>query len=326
MRKRPAIWRRTGPTSRDRRLVRTALGRRRHPFPGTPLDGRKSTDAAAERPVGADTGRAAACQGTLVFGGFLPVSEISDGSSGWPAFVALGDLDGDRKPDLVTANLDKGKVGVLLGKGDGTFANATSFATGSPPVNDMTGYAGPFSVALGDVNGDGKLDIVTANAYPGTVSVLLGKGDGTFADYVDYGCGKSPYRVVLGDVNRDGKPDIVTANNRSDTVSVLLGKGDGTLDARPGFQLGHQARLAALGDFNNDGRLDVMTSSAPLTSGDDGLASLLLGKGDGTFTTSFDYPFDVHFMAPSDVNADGRLDLVGVLDSGTLDLLLGACR
>ena len=97
--------------------------------------------------------------------------------------------------------------------------------------------ASPFSVAMGDLNGDGRPDLVTANRNSNTVSVLLGNGDGTFGAKLDYGTGVQPASVAIGDVNGDRKPDLVTANGVSNTVSVLLGHGDGTFGVRAGQTL-----------------------------------------------------------------------------------------
>src|SRR5207249_1675711 len=116
-----------------------------------------------------------------------------------PAFVALGDVNGDGKLDLVTANFQSNNVTVLLGNGSGTFT-----AAGGSPV--AVGLA-PYTVAVGDVNGDGKLDLVTANEGSNTVTVLLGNGDGTFtvAAGSPVAVGSFPYSVTVGDVNGDGK-------------------------------------------------------------------------------------------------------------------------
>ena len=111
-------------------------------------------------------------------------------------------------------------MSVLLGNGDGTFQAAVSFATGSVPT----------SVALGDVNGDGRPDLAVANALNDTVSVLLGNGDGTFRAAVSFATGSSPQSVALGDVNRDGRPDLAVANGGGGDVSVLLNRGDGDDD------------------------------------------------------------------------------------------------
>ncbi|MCW8141814.1 MAG: VCBS repeat-containing protein, partial [Planctomycetota bacterium] len=104
-------------------------------------------------------------------------------------------------------------VAVLLGNGDGTFAAATAFAAGSSPS----------SVAIGDLNGDGRPDLAVANLNS-NVSVLLGHGDGTFAAATTFAVGATPQSVAIGDLNGDGKPDLAVANQNSNNVSVLLGR------------------------------------------------------------------------------------------------------
>jgi len=109
-------------------------------------------------------------------------------------------------------------VSVLLGNGDGSFGANTEFGTG---------YA-PLSVAIGDLNGGGKLDLVVANSGDNTVSVLLGNGDGTFEAHADFGTGRLPSSVVIGGLNGDAKPDLVIANYGSNSVSALVNIGGGT--------------------------------------------------------------------------------------------------
>src|SRR6267142_561561 len=140
-----------------------------------------------------------------------------------PASVAIGDLNGDGKADLAVGNLtlgdpSVGTVTIMLGNGDGTFQPNSYPATGN----------GNRSVAIGDLNGDGKPDIVTANWLDGTTSVLLNNGSGSFQQKVDYNTGAGPYSVAVGDVSGDGTPDIVTANQGGGSLSVLLGNGNGT--------------------------------------------------------------------------------------------------
>jgi hypothetical protein len=133
----------------------------------------------------------------------------------------VGDINGDGNPDLAVANRGSndvpGSVSVLLGNGDGTFQAPLNLAVDS----------GPNSVAVGDFNGDGKLDLATANSgsYPdfvGTVSVLLGNGDGAFQAARTFGVGAGPYSVAVGDFNGDGRPDLATASTYDKNVSVLI--------------------------------------------------------------------------------------------------------
>jgi hypothetical protein len=151
-------------------------------------------------------------------------------SGGSCSSIAVADVNGDGHLDLVVAYWNEGSVGVLLGKGDGTF---------QPVVKYNSGGTGAPSVAVADVNGDGKPDIVVLNAWnqEGTVGVLLGNGDGTFQPPVTYDTGQYsiPQSVAVGDLNGDGHPDIVVANfGHSDCdcndgrLGVLWGNGDGT--------------------------------------------------------------------------------------------------
>ncbi len=138
---------------------------------------------------------------------------------------------------------------------------------------------GPSSVAVVDVNGDGRLDLVTANTDSNDVSVLLGAGDGTFQAQQRFAVGTYPNSVAVGDVNGDGRLDVVTANRDSADVSVLLGNGEGAFQAQQRFVVGPQWPLSvAVADVNGDGRLDVVTAN-----GGPADVAVLLGNGDGTF-------------------------------------------
>src|SRR5215472_17732029 len=143
-----------------------------------------------------------------------------------PKAVVIADFNGDGKPDIAVANSgdpgigDPGNVSILLNNGDGTFQ----------PANDITAGKNPCSIAVGDFNRDGHLDLVVANNginvaggwLPGTVSVLLGNGDGTFQTHVDYAAGTGPCSVTVEDLNGDGRLDLAVAAHPSNVVSVLL--------------------------------------------------------------------------------------------------------
>ena len=270
---------------------------------------------------------------------------VTYGSGGYEAdSVAVADVNGDGKPDLVIANscatvpgesgcVTGGSVGVLLGKGDGTFQAAVPYGSGGQ---------GSFSVAVADVNGDGKPDLLVANECAsssncanGTVGVLLGNGDGTFQAAVTYGSGGEAYSVAAADVNSDGKLDLVVANGQSGSIGVLLGNGDGTFQKAATYSSGGQGSYSvAVGDVNGDGKLDLVVANEFACTGcRDGSAGVLLGNGDGTFQPVKTYRslgWATDSVAVADVNGDGKPDLVlanlsaaGGLNYGTVSVLLG---
>src|SRR5713101_2296185 len=167
-------------------------------------------------------------------GTFEPAVSFAAGL--YPQSVAVGDLNGDGKPDLVTPNFYDQSISVMFGNGDGTFQTAVT--------NDYGITGEPGAIAFGDVNGDGKLDIVTSGIW-----VLLGNGNGTFQTAMNFAAGFS-YSVSIGDLNGDGKPDLVTTPYFTpNLVLVLLGNGDGTFQPASGFAAGRYPYSAAIGDL-----------------------------------------------------------------------------
>ena len=248
-------------------------------------------------------------------GTFQPNTDFATGTGTNPVSVALGDVNGDGKIDIITANRDGNSASVLLGNGDGTFQAQQTFFTGQ--------FSNPRSVALGDVNSDGILDIITANYGSGSACVLLGNGDGTFQAEQTFATKLSSRSVALGDVNGDGRLDIITANNNDLSVSVLLGNGNGTFQAQQTFATGFRPYNVTLGDVNGDGNLDIITAN----NGSGKSASVLLGNGNGTFKPKTDFATQPYTftVTSGDVNGDGRLDIItGNFFSNNVSVLLNS--
>jgi hypothetical protein len=208
--------------------------------------------------------------------------------------MAVGDLNADGKPDLVTGNYGASTVSVLLNRGEGTFESRRNYTTDDSPA----------SLAIADLNGDGKPDVVSANDLSDTVSVLLNRGDGSFAARKDYETASPPDQVAIADLNGDGAPDLTTNGDQS--VSVLLNRGNGDFDAKRDYATGGSPSLAVT-DLNSDGNLDFVTANAASKT-----VSVLLNRGDGSFESKHDYATGKDPGAPAvaDLNADGKPDIV----------------
>ncbi len=159
----------------------------------------------------------------------------------------------------------------------------------------------PRSVALADLNADGKLDLVVVSEDSNqTVSVFLGNGDGTFQPQVRYAVGSFPYGLAVADVNLDGIPDLIVGNYSDNAISVLLGNGDGTFQPQAVFPTGSGPSQVVVADFNGDGLPDIATTIAPV--------AVLLGNGDGTFQPpTFPTTEGADSVAVGDFNRDGKL-------------------
>jgi hypothetical protein len=240
--------------------------------------------------------------------------------------LGVADLNGDGFPDFVSACAFDypGLVLVLLGNGDGTFRART----------DYTVRRNSAAITLGDVNGDGRPDIVAVdgnspNAADNTVSVLPGNGDGSFGAPDTFPTGIGPRMVAIADVNGDGSPDLLVANTGESpdfagSVSVLIGAGAGKFVKGADYPTGSRSVALAVGDFNADGRPDLVVANAGAFDEPDSTVSVLLGSGDGTFGGKTDF---LAGSAPgsvmvADLDGDGRPDIV-VANHNSVSMLPG---
>ncbi len=206
--------------------------------------------------------------------------------------------------------------------GTGRYQLTSEFVPASPPLKPVGVGDHPRSVVLADVNGDGRPDLVAANQYDGTVSVLLGNGDGSFQPRPALAVGYGPRSVAVADVNGDGKPDLVVANYGDNTVSVLLGNGNGSFQPQPTVPVGAGPSAVVAADVNGDGRPDLVVADYG-----DAAVDVLLGNGDGTFGPEQTFPTGPgpRAVQVADVNGDGEADLI-VADYGdaAVSLLVGS--
>jgi hypothetical protein len=259
-------------------------------------------------------------------GTFQPQLRAGTAAGASPFSLAAGDFTGNGRLDVAVANLSSNNVSVLLGNSDGTFQPQVSYPVGPTPE----------SIVAGDFNSDGRLDLAILNTNefggggPGSVSVLLGNGGGTFQPQVAYSVGAYPGSIVAGDFARNGRLDLVVAD--ADGVQILLNNGDGSFQPAKTVAAGICGTLVAgnplsisgalvTGDFNGDGKLDLAVANAVSHE-----VSVLLGNGDGTFLpattfaagfTSQSSFFDAsEALVAADFNGDGKLDLA-VADGGS---------
>ena len=288
------------------------------------------------------------CTGALSF-----ATATSYGAAAIPQSFSIADLNGDARPDLVvvtsTYNLSGGtaEILVLINKGDGTFNAGVPYAH----PHDAT-------VGVGDLDGDGKPEIIVSDSSSNTVTVLLNKGDGTFTAQPAIPLTAGPSAVSVGDVNGDGKADIYWFGGGS--LSALINQGSGAFTTTPITVSSFSSSAMVVADLNGDKAIDVVSATAgtsvyvSLNKGDgtfpaqgaqyfamasvtgmmlvdwngdgkpDILASgtpdtVLLNSGTGTFSTQFALPSPPAFTAVADMNGDGKADLIGLVSTATAD-------
>lgn len=213
-------------------------------------------------------------------------------------WTIVAEVNGDGLPDVLVGSL--ATVSVQLGTGGGRFRTKVEYS-----IRSGSG------AAVADVNRDGKLDLIVA----GTVSVLLGNGDGTFQPAVAVPTAPAASMVAAADVSGDGVVDLVVPRS-PDQVSVLLGRPDGTFGTAVDYAAIDFLGTVAIADINSDGKPDLVVTSP-------GFVAVLLGNGDGTFQPSMSNRLlvPVGGISIADINGDGKLDVVAVRDQGASEVL-----
>ena len=240
-----------------------------------------------------------------------------------PLAIATGDFNGDGIVDAAVTSSGTNAVSILIGTGDGNFKAAVNYPVGADPV----------AIVAGDFNHDGHLDLAVLNSNPnssgagGSISILTGQGDGTFAAGATYGLGFIPTALAVGDFDGDGNLDLAVVISNPNIllnagfVTILMGSTSGAFSAQANYGVGLIPSSIVAGDFNGDGRLDLAVgSSAVSLTNPQSEISILVNAGSGNFSSggslvigpTGSIPISI---AAADFNNDGRLDLAVVMNN-----------
>lgn len=254
-------------------------------------------------------------------GTFLQGRFFSTGINSRPFSMAVGDFNNDSQLDIVVTNYASNNIVVFLGDVNEPFGTLTIISTGSGSQ--------PHSLAIGDCNNDGQMDVTVANYGTNNVGVFLGISNRRFEIMMTYSTGvySSPYCVALADLNNDQNLDIVVTNSQSNNVMILFGMGNGSFLERKIYSTGDQSRPyhIVLKDMNNDYLFDLVIANSGTSN-----IYILYGLGNGTFGNISSYPlgygYEPYAIAVSDLNGDGQMDIV-VACYGTdhIEILLRTC-
>ncbi len=183
-------------------------------------------------------------------------TEVTYSTSSESYSIAVGDFNNDNRLDIAVANYGTNNICIFLGSDTEIFENRTTYFTGLD--------SHPISVVIGDFNNDNRFDIAVANSGTDSIGVLLGQGNGIFANPLTYmiGTDSTPYSIAVADFNNDNRLDIVVANYGTNSIDILFGSGNGSFQSTISYALGYSSRpySVTVGDFNKDNRSDIVVA------------------------------------------------------------------
>jgi hypothetical protein len=232
-----------------------------------------------------------------------------------PSCVVAADVNGDGKLDLITANttsFPNAGLTVLTNNGSGGFLLSTNFVFGNRPPS-------PHWVAAADINGNGKIDLITANLAAPPLTVLTNNGGGIFSSNATYNVGIEPQCVVAADVNGDSNVDLVSANYGPNTLTVLTNNGSGDFASNATYNVGAGPFFDIAADINDDGKVDLISANSKTNT-----LTVLTNDGSGgfVFCTTLVVGSGPRSIAVADINGDGKPDIISAnFNDNTLTVL-----
>lgn len=251
-------------------------------------------------------------------GGFYDAVSVPSGFTSEFRKLDVGQLNDDNVPDLVVTNNYASssawsRVAVLLSEAGSVPRAHARYVTGSQPQD----------IQMADLNRDGHNDAVVVNSQSDTLSVFLGRGDGTFANATTFNTRRQPYGLAIADVDRNGIPDLVTANRSDQSVSVYSGNGAGGFASPVTYAVAGNPFDVVITDINHDNYVDIATAGMNLSQG---AVNVLFGRSSGGFAAAQSFNAGGNpseNIVAADLNADGFSDVILGVSDNLVNVLYG---